>query len=71
LGVSDGWRVLVGLELEGLGLLPGEDVPAEMSVAGGLLEDRVLQLQVPGAKKRIFDWIGSVVIWTIGSGSLI
>ena len=53
--VNDGWRVLIGLELEGLGLLPGEDVPAEMSVAGGLLEDRVLQLQVPGAKKSFVD----------------
>jgi hypothetical protein len=56
LGVNDRWRFLVGLELEGLGLLPGEDVPAEMSVAGGLLEDRVLQLQVPGAKKGFFDF---------------
>jgi hypothetical protein len=26
-----------------------------MSVAGGLLEDRVLQLQVPGAKKSFVD----------------
>ena len=31
---------------EGLGLLPGEDVTAEVAVAGCLLEDGVLQLQV-------------------------
>ena len=34
------------LELESLGLLPGEDVTPEVSVGGGLLEDWVLQLQV-------------------------
>ena len=34
------------LELELLGLLPGEEIAAEVSVAGGLLEDGRLQLQV-------------------------
>ena len=38
------------LKLEVLGLFPGEDVPAEVTVAGGLLENGVLQLQVPGKK---------------------
>merc|ERR1719215_465728 len=37
---------LEGLELEGLGLLPGEDFSSEVTVCGGLLEDRVLQLEV-------------------------
>lgn len=34
------------LEDEGLGLLPGEDVTPEVTIAGGLLEDWVLQLEV-------------------------
>merc|ERR1719320_1171257 len=34
------------LEAEGLWLLPCEDVTSEVTVAGGLLEDGVLQLQV-------------------------
>ena len=38
--------ILTSLELESLGLLPGEDVAAEVSVGGWLLEDWVLQLQV-------------------------
>jgi len=37
---------LIGLELESLGLLPGEDLPAKVTVGGRLLEDWVLQLQV-------------------------
>ena len=41
-------KFLVGqyLELESLRLLPGEDIASEMAVAGGLLEDGVLQLEV-------------------------
>ena len=38
---------MIGLVLEGLGLLPSEDVPPKVSVAGRLLEDGVLQLQIP------------------------
>jgi len=34
------------LEDEGLRLLPGEDVTPEVTLAGGLLEDWVLQLEV-------------------------
>jgi len=34
------------LEDEGLGLLPGEDVTPEVTIAGGLLEDWVLELEV-------------------------
>ena len=37
---------LLSLVLELLGLLPGEDVPAEVAVGGGLLEDGRLQLEV-------------------------
>jgi len=37
---------LTTLELQSLGLLPGEDFTTEVSVGGGLLEDGVLQLEV-------------------------
>jgi hypothetical protein len=41
------------LKLEGLGLFPGEEVPTKVSVAGRLLEDGILQLQVPAKKMFI------------------
>jgi len=39
-------KEIIKLEVERLGLLPREDVTPKVTIAGSLLEDGVLQLQV-------------------------